>query len=256
MITVSSLEQLDLSEPPLAPSWTHPHDHMGPVRTPTPLFEKLYGRTTCGTVTMMSGVMLWAASRVGHFFDTSYMREMAEAGFAWQVDWRYLAEDVPPPNGLPKPETPEGAGPAIFQFMFAAIRGESPWNSFNQPIFPLVHTACLANVIMPKSALPEFEKWLLYLSGRLYDVAEAPDMEIPNFSDFESEEAYNHHIAPMRGIPIPPAILEYDVDHEEMDLEAEARAFVATLDPTKNRFLRSRDDMLPLGFEGEPYCGV
>lgn len=256
MITISTLEALDLSEAPLAPKWTHSHDHMGPVQTTTPLWEKLYGRTTCGTVTMMSGVMLWAAARLGHFCDTAYMREMAEAGFAWQLDWRFLREDVPPPEGLPKPETPEGAGPAIFQFMWSAIRGEGPWNSFSQPIFDLVHMAYLANFIMPKSALPEFEKWLLHLSGRLYDVAEAPDMDIPEFSDFESEEAYNEHVAPMRGAPIPPAILEYDVEHEDMDLEAEARAFVATLDPTKNRFLRSKDEMLRLGFEGEPYKGV
>jgi hypothetical protein len=253
MIELPILKHLKLDTPPLAPGWKGARDHIGPVQTVTPLVDRLSGKTTCATVTLMSGVMLWGAARLRSFTEADFCFELADAAFAWQFDWRYVEARAKPYYRAPDEPTGKSAAMTLANFLRDSINGQDPWTSFYQPILPLFHMANVVNFILPDDAKREFERWLAGASDRLDAIARAPELEVPEFADFESEDAYDAYCAPRRGAPLPPIVLDLDVDHSGVDLEAEARSFLASLDPAANRFLRGAAELAKLGFKGAPY---
>lgn len=253
MIELPVLRRTKLDTPPLAPGWKGARDHIGPVEAVTPLVRRLSGKTTCATVTMMSGVMLWGATRLRAFTETDWCFELADAAFAWQFDWRYVETTAEPYYQAPDEPTGESAAMTLDGFLRDSIDGEDPWTSFYQPIMKLFHMANVVNFILPHDARPVFENWLASASDRLDAIAAAPDLEVRERADFDSKEAAQAYRAPRRGAPLPPLVLDLDADIAGVDLDAEARRFLASLDPGKNRFLRSPAELADLGFQGAAY---
>jgi hypothetical protein len=246
------LETLDLTFP-LPTVWKGATRHIGPVQMMTKQVISLAGSTTCGTATKMAGVILWAAKRLETYTDVSFMYELAEASFAWQHDWRYFDTTTDPRLKTPEQPVEKSASLKLAYFMRSNY-DEDSWHSFYQPIMHLFHMVNITNhILTEKEIQSKFKKWIKLINIRLDSIAPAPDMDVPDFSDFESEQAYDDYCAPRRGKPLPPLVLNIDEDLSNYDLDLEAKKFLQSLDFTKNRFLRSPEEMKELGFVGEPY---
>lgn len=202
---------------------------------------------------MMAGVLIWGCARLRHFTETDFCQELAEAAFAWQHDWRYVDVTAEPYFSPPDDPKEEAALFTLDEFVRDNIEGEKKWVSFYQPILPLFHMCNLVNFVMPKSQRALFETWLSSMITRMDAIAKAPELAVPDIDDFESKAAYRAYCAPRRGPPLPPMVLDLDTDLTGIDLQAEADKFLQSLDPSKNRFLRSPAQMLDMGFDGLPY---
>lgn len=253
MIEIAALSQLEMSGGAFAPGWKGRSAHIGPVGAVTPLVEAVSGKTTCATVTLMSGVLIWGAQRLRHFTETDFCYELAEAIFAWQYDWRYVNVRAAPYFSPPDDPPEEVAVYTLDNFVRAELKGQDKWISFYQPVMPLFHMCNMVNFILPASNRSAFESWLAGMIERLDQIAPAPDMDVPDFYDFESKADYAAHCAPRRGTPLPPMVLDLETDLTGVDLQAEADKFLQNLDHKKNRFLLSSEQLLEQGFEGLPY---
>jgi hypothetical protein len=253
MIEIAAIPQSEMAGGPFAPGWKGRSQHIGPVGVNTPLVEALSGKTTCATVVLMSGVLLWGYHRLRHFTESDFYVELAEAIFAWQYDWRYVDIKAAPYFSPPQDPPEEVALYTLDNFVRAELKLYDKWISFYQPVMPLFHMCNMVNFILPKAQRPHFEGWLSGMIQRLDEIAAAPDMDEPDFYDFENKAAYAAHCAPRRGPPLPPIVLDLETDLTGTDLQAEADTFLQSLDHTKNRFLRSPEQLLEMGFEGLPY---
>jgi hypothetical protein len=250
---VPELETLDFTVP-LPEIWKGALGHIGPVQTVTKQVDMLAGKTTCGTITFMAGVVLWGASRLDSFTKTEHLYKLVEASFAWQFDWRYFNAKADPYYAAPNEPIQVSALLQIDEFLRDSIFDDDKWNSFYQPIMNLSHLVHIVRYLLPnKIKRKEFKVWLEIVNARLNEVATAPDLDVPNYDDFENEAAYDNYCAPRRGNPLPPTILNLEIDIAKLDLDAEARKFLSSLDYTKNQFLRTPEEMKELGFVGEPY---
>jgi hypothetical protein len=134
------------------------------------------------------------------------------------------------------------------------MRSADEWHSFYQPIIELSHMIHLVRYLLPEKVKHnEFKLWLDAIAVRLDTIALAPNLDVPNINDFENDAAYDAYCAPRRGNPLPPLVLNLNENLENVNLVSEAQKFIQLLDYTKNRFLRSPDEMKELGFVGEPY---
>ena len=154
-----------------------------------------------------------------------------------------------PPDDPPE----ETALYSLDEFVRDSIEGRDKWTSFYQPIMPLFHMCNMVNFILPKAHRPAFEGWLSGMAARLDQIATPPEMEVPDFDDFESEAAYDAYCAPKRGTALPPQVLDLDADLAGLDLQAAADTFLRGLDHKKNRFLLAPEKLIEMGFEGTPY---
>lgn len=253
MISIKALDARALDTPPFVPDWRGKRAHTGSVDGNPKLLSLAAGKTTMGTVSLMSGVLLWGGKRLIPYFDAAFLNELAEAAFAWQFDWRFIdpkaAPHFSPPDQPPEPS----AAFLLDNYLRHNIKEERQWHSFFQPVMPLCHMAHLVEYILPDADKQAFADWLKATSLRLNSIAKAPRMEEPEFTDFPDRDAYNAHCAPMRGTPLPPLVLDPETDITGLDLAAEALAFRQTLSPDTNRFLRPAAVMAEMGFKGDPY---
>lgn len=253
MISIKALDSIDMSAAPLPANWQGALDHIGPVQTVTPLVDRLSGKTTCATVAMIAGVVTWGAARLRPFTDTGFLYELAEASFAWQFDWRYLDTEVEP-KGKPADQPVEVSAPMVLRsFVRKSIRGEKPWHSFYQPTMELFHMSSGVSFILPPDLRDIFEDWLVQTSDRLDALCAAPNLEVPDFADFENKQAYRDYCAPRRGAPVPMLALDPTIAIEADGLSDRALEELRKLDPRANRYLRTAEQMAALGFDGQPY---
>jgi hypothetical protein len=253
MIEIDVLSKTDLAADPLPTGWKGANAHIGPVQAVTPLVRLISGKTTCGTVTLMSGVLLWGAARLRPFTNVDFLEELAIAVFAWQENWRYLQTVAEPRGKAPDQPVAESAAMALRGLFIRSILEPNDWHSFYQPIMPASHMINIVQFILPETAKGTFKDWLIAISDRLDKIATLPDLEEPNFSDFESEAAYDLYCAPCRGAPLPPSVLDPVNDPVLVNLKKESGNFIASLQGSKNRYLKSAAEMLDEGFEGIPY---
>jgi hypothetical protein len=254
MIQLPVFTQVKLGEAPFAPKWKGADAHIGYFEDDDTLINTLaMGKTTCGTVSLMAGVMLWGARRLESFYDVQFCFEMVDAAFAWQFDWRYFDGSAEPYRAAPDQPPVESATFVLDDLLRGPLTGESVFYSFDQPATSLAEMANVVHYILPKSARPIYEAWFTKVCRRLNRLALAPDISLPNFADFESRQAYRDFCAPMRGLPLPPIVLDDTADLDTLDLYTEASRFIERLDYKNNRFLRSPEEMKKLGFEGTPY---
>src|SRR5262245_40622480 len=72
-----------VTEAPLDFAWKGDRRHIGPVETVTPLMDRLSGSTICAQVTLMAGMLVWAAWRLkpGASQESRRFLQLAEAAF-------------------------------------------------------------------------------------------------------------------------------------------------------------------------------
>jgi len=240
---------------PIDFAWEGARDHIGPTEKVTPLLDQLAGTTTCAQVSMCAGVLLWGAWRFSGLAPVEHDFELAEAAFAWQVDWRYADPDRGPKGKPPDQPPAVSATMKLDSLMRSAMDVDQYWNSYYQPVRETFHSAHIVQHVLPKPARKVFQGWLKSLTTRVKEIAPKPDEEFRKKKDFASIEEHQAFIARHRGLPLPPDIL---LEGHEVTAErsrALVQKFITGLDWKANRYLRPPDEMRALGFEGQAYGG-
>jgi len=238
---------------PIEFPWKGASYHYGPADLSGPLLDHVADKTTCGTICLCAGITLWAVRRLHGHTDTSCGENLTEAMFAYQIDWRYVDREAIPAGPVPEEPPPLSAIMAVQSFARRSINHKRYWNHYYQPIEEAFHAAHIVGHIMPDAYKKSFPKWLKAISARLDAVAAKPDEPKRNKSEFESLDEYNDWVATHRGVALPPEILDPDFDYQEDRREEFVAQFLQELDQKTNRYLRTPEAMLELGFEGTPY---
>lgn len=238
---------------PIDCSWEGAQAHIGPVETVTPLMKQLGRGNGLAQVAMCAGVLLWLTWRLKPLTEVDHNLELAEAAFAYCIDWRYVDINAGPKGKAPDQPPEVSAAKKVNSLVRRALDQDSYWNSFFTPVAETFHAANVVQHIMPKPHKRTFDQWLLTVSDRMHAHFPLPDIPKREFSTFESKEAYRAYCAPRRGIAIPPQILDISVEYDPSQREANLKGFLRGLDRERNRFLRSPEAMLELGFQGTPY---
>ena len=238
---------------PIAFTWEGAQAHIGPVEMVTPLMKSLGQGTGLAQVAQCAGVLLWATWRLKKAANVDHNLELAEAAFAYGVDWRYIDRKAGPWHEVLDQPSALSAAMKINSLMRRALNHEAHWNSFYQPVSETFHSANIVNHILPKPTRAEFESWLNSVIDRVKTFFPLPDIPKRKFGTFDNEAAYDEYVAPRRGVAVPPQILDPGFDYKPQEREALLAGFLGQLDPQKNRYLRSPESMLKLGFVGVPY---
>jgi len=238
---------------PLDFVWKGALNHIGPEQTVTPLWKQLSGVTMCAQVSLCAGILLWERWRLEGLAEVEHDQELAEASFAYCIDWRYT-DQTAGPRGRPPDQPPAtSAAMQVNLFMRRSLFHQDYWDSPDPPVQETFHSAHLVRHTMPNAGKKTFDDWLTAVASRLQSYHPKPKDRLPSFYTFESEALYDQAVAPYRGVPVPPQLLDPSFDYNPDDREALVAEFLAGLDPSRNRYLRTPEQMLELGFEGVPY---
>lgn len=243
----------DVVGAPIDCEWEGAQAHIGPVETVTPLLTHLGRGTGLAQVAMCAGILLWMTWRLKPIADVDHNLELAEAAFAYSIDWRYLDVNAGPRGKAPDQPPEASSAKKVNSLVRRALDAESHWNSFFTPVGETFHAAHIVQHIMPKSHKAEFVKWLEFVSDRMHTHFPLPDIPQREFSSFENKEAAWAYRAPRRGVAVPPQALDPAIEYQPASREELMREFLRGLNRGRNRYLRSPEAMLELGFKGQPY---
>ncbi|QQZ41620.1 hypothetical protein IF690_27150 [Pseudomonas sp. SK3(2021)] len=236
--------------------WKGANCHCGPLEAVTPLLRRLDDTTICGQLTLCTGLLTWAAWRfMGCTDQAGPCLELAEAAFAYQVDWRYTDRSAGTVHTPPNTPPALSSLMEVAVYMWQSLNKDEFWDNYYTPLMQTFHAAHVVQHVMPKAERRTFVHWFDQVIKRVQCHAKAPDDPFRTESDFDSTEAWKAYAARQRGLALPPEIINPQVDYRAEDREQLVARFIANLDWTKNRYLRSPDAMRALGFEGEPYRG-
>lgn len=238
---------------PLDFAWRGARDHIGPTETVTPLLDMLAGTTTCGQLAMCAGILLWGSWRFKGQAEVEHNFELAEAAFAWHFNYRYVNTNRGPTGAPPDQPPAVSATMKLNGYMRQAMDPAQYWEKYYQPVRETFHAAHIVSHVLPKSAKKEFEAWLKEVVARVKRIASKPDEEFKKKKEFESVEAHQAFIARHRGAPIPPEILDLNVEVNESNRKNLNARFLAGLSPSDNRYLLRPEELSLLGVETIPY---
>lgn len=236
--------------------WDGAQAHIGPVETVTPLMKHLGRCTGLAEVGLCAGVLLWGTWRLSGIADNRHHLELGQAAFAYGVDWRYVDPNAGPDLAPPDQPPAVSATMKLGDLMRRALDHDTYWNSFYIPVGETFHSANIVSHILSKDARRQFERWLTAVSDRMHTHFRLPDIAFRKYRTFENEAAYDAYVAPRRGVAVPPQLLDPDFAYDESQYEPLMTAFVSSLNPANNRYLRSAKAMAALGFQGDPYPGA
>lgn len=232
--------------------WSGARDHIGPVETVTPLLERLGNTTTCAQVTLCAGVFWWGFTRLSSFSALDHCQELFEAAFAYQVDWRYCDRDQGPTAEVPDHPAADSALLQLTHFMRAAL-GERSWSSYYQPVTSTFHSAHIVQHILPKQNQGMFNEWLNAVVDRIKTHYAKPTEPFKKKKEFATPCEHEAFLARHRGPPLPPQVLDLSIPYRPEARETLVREFLQSLDPDKNRYLRSAETMKSMNYLSTPY---
>ena len=235
-------------------SWKGSGCHCGPRGSETPLLRRLDGTTICAQLALCSGLLSWAAWRLmGHTDEAQPALELAQAAFAYQVDWRYADPDAGTVHAAPDTPPALSALMEVTVYLWESLDKDRFWDSYYAPVMQTFHAAHVVQHIMPKAQRPAFVRWFDQVIERVQLHARAPAEPFRKQREFDSMDAWKQFVARHRGPALPPEIIDPQADYRPQDRDQWLARFLASLDWENNRYLRSPQAMRKLGFEGEPY---
>jgi hypothetical protein len=170
----------------------------------------------------------WTAWCLKSRFDVGFLFDIIEAAWVATADHRYLRNPVLSKRIKPADWKGKERRPVfiVYDLLLASACG---LRKTGDPTEFVYHLSCLAHHLVPNQAA--FKAWRQAILTR--------------FEKLNAEGAVNY--------PIPPSAADPDVDFNKADAKTLFRDFLASVNPKKNKFLLSADEMLAAGFKGEPY---
>lgn len=232
--------------------WTRPIDHVG-GKGETPLKVALTAKRQGGLYALSSGVMIWAAARMGEMTDVTPLRDLALAQFFMQQHPAYYRhpDAIPDVNEINRTDKYEATVSFILKYFF------DDWffNRRDWPLYP--NFAAVAEIItlcryhMGPDRPAAFDGWVEGMIERISEIAAYPEARNLSFR-IPPDLRPATRLATM-GPAIPPQALDLSVDASRMDMREAWREFLTTVDWASNRFLNPPGAVhLPPGF-GRPY---
>jgi hypothetical protein len=251
---IPSFIPAEIVDAPIDCKWESAREHIGPTETVTPLLKNLGRGNGLAQVAMCAGILLWLTWRLKSLTkEAGQSLELAEAAFAYTVDWRYV--DLEAGTNWEAPDQPpaDSATMKVNNFIFDTLDHDAHWSSFYTPVGSTFHTSHIVQHVIPKAHRRDFEQWLAAVSDRMAQHFPLPDLPERDFDSFDTEEEYDAYCAPRRGVAVPPQLLDPSFGYDPFQREKLVEQFLQGLDRSRNRFLRSPEAMLELGFVGTPY---
>lgn len=233
--------------------WQGAKEHIGPTETVTPLFLHVGNTTSNAQISLCAGVLLWGSWRFKDMAESDHNFELAEAAFAYQVDWRYVDIEAGPKGKAPDQPPALSATVQLGRYLRNAIDMEEFWESYYQPVSNTFHSIHIVSHILPKESKREFQHWLDVIVERIKRNYAKPDEAFKKRKQFHTEDEYQLFLARHRGPALPPQILDPNFDYKPEERENLVRAFLQSLDISRNRYLRTPEALKELGFKGTPY---
>jgi hypothetical protein len=243
-----------IAEVALDLAWKGKDNHIGPIEGTE--MHAAFGRLTFFAAHAVAlGAYEWAAYRLANYAENAVDLELIEAARAWQVDAKYLKEDpleigdMVERLGSPANEALSKLGEMTARTLRGAWR-RTPHPGPSQ----FAHIAYLTRHTMPKKQRQPFDDWLTLALQRAAALAPRPASPMPSYQDCnEDRDTYAEAARPYLGVPLPPSALDPAASYSDAQRAALLDAFLERLDPARNRFLASAQEMREAGFEGTPY---
>jgi hypothetical protein len=174
----------------------------------------------------------WIVARVEGHIDTSETRKRIQAAWAVAIDHRYASFPEPPD---PSPSLPqEFVRPLHMAEIILSDACEGLADDEDDIFSAAQGSIMLASHVAGRHQA--FDPWLAESLSRCHE-------HYPVTED------------PTDQMRVPSEIFVPDFEWTEKSVGEAIQRFVQTLDPTANPCLRSAQDMLADGFEGQPYSG-
>lgn len=179
--------------------------------------------------------------------------ELAEAAFAYQIDWRYTDRTAGDVYEAPNAPPALSALMEATGYMWESLNKDKYWDNYYAPIMQTFHASHITQHIMPKEYRPAFVAWFERAIDRAQQHARRPPEPFRKMQEFDTMGEWRQFVGRHRGPSLPPELIDPAVDYQADEREARVAAFLSTLDWRRNRYLRSPDAMRALGFVGNPY---
>jgi hypothetical protein len=193
----------------------------------------IYACTNQAYLAFSAALVEWIVWRLEGHGDIRQMLDFVESLWAAVIDPRY-AKQFEPPRG---------------DDAFAMICNEA-WRSANAQRFKLaeddadfslcVELCMLALHVIPATKKALLNMWVKDALGRLSKLYAVPEV------DEDNRERCN-------GAPIPRQVMDTTRPFDPAETPRLLSEFLAGLDPTRNRYLRTPQELRKAGFQGTPY---
>ena len=201
-----------------------------------PIVRRVLGTSTeRAKLSFAAATTEWVAWQLDGVTDVTGELQIIESLWAAVIDHRYTKEAK-----RKRPPLADAAGRILFaawECANAVLRLSAKGESHAADGMRLV---LLARHLMPKSHHKQFKEWLIFVL----------EQRIEKFWQVEEDETDR---ARRLGAPVPREAFEPDGNFTPENSSAYLNAFLAGLDPTVNRYLRTGDEMRSLGFAGQAY---
>ncbi len=194
-------------------------------------FVRAYGRHSyCATLALISGVVQWCACAFAAVRDVSEHLALAQMHFLVMEPAGFHALALEPLFERARPTKPKEDGALTAAFMHAA-RAIHPkvWITYDlksTPIYELAQLVHLTRLVLAQPHRTAFDAWLAAADKRIKRLGATP--YAAKTGKPQRDKIWGH--------PLPPEILERDVEARELMLLR--RPFLAALRASKHLFLR------------------
>jgi len=254
MIPLPPYVPVSLRQAPIDFEWRGAERHAGPVNAKTPLLNRLDNTTLCGQLTLCAGLLNWAAVRLmAHTHEAADALELAEAAFAYQIDWRYADPRAGGVRTAPDDPPALSALMEVAVYLWRSMDKAAYWDSYYAPVRQTFHAAHVVKHLMPAAQRPAFIHWFEQAIDRVQTHARAPEESPRARTDFATEQDWQQFIARHRGKALPQELLDTAVPYDDAQRDTLLAGFLARLQGSGNRYLRTPEAMRRLGFKGVPY---
>ena len=227
--------------------WWGRDEHTGDVRDAKEeaFLIQLDHKTSNAFISLCAGSVIWAAHRLQGYVPQAQMAlQMAEAAFAYQIDWRYVNRDaIPLPIPFPDQErsSQESALIELCIFLWRSLNHEKYWENYYSPILETFHALRLERFILPESVHADFNQWTQQVIQRLDQVAPKPSDDPEGRKNFDSESKWQEFVSRHRGEALPIEILDPDFSLDQLQVQRQIliQNFLNKLQAERNPFLLS-----------------
>ena len=184
-------------------------------------------------VAFSAGLSEWIAFRLSAHTDVSDTLCLIESLWAAAIDYRY-ARDIEPDEDYSTPAL--AALSHVKEDATATLRlcRDNRGSSIGAE-----GLAVLARHVTPKAKARKLNAWLTMLLGRLEE----------HYPLLDKKDRSSARMGPI----VPREVIDPDREFDPSEATHLVQTFVRGLDPGKNRYLHSAQEMKELGFEGSPY---
>ncbi len=214
-------------------------------RSSKQLSDRILPLSPRAQLALAAGIAEWVVWRLYGLADFDDVRQFVEAVWAGVADYRYVIEWT-------RPQNRELTGPVLEPQWIAARLLDEVLLTGMRRAPTRIETMNLAflgqHVVKANHA---YKTWLEEVTKRLAKLSPVSDYTREYFKTLrhtqEERQAFEW------GAPVARAVMDTTSDYDDSRTAELIDAYLRQLDPSANRFLNTREQLLGAGFDGEPY---